>query len=375
MPDPDPVLTCGDGTMPNADNECVAAPVAADPTLALFATAQDSRDAAEAAGKMATDAEKAAMENSVKLTTEKVAGDSTAAMMNAQSILDAKRDAAQAVVNAQTALTNAETAQATATADHADNASLIAALDAAVMVAEMELEAAMKVADSKAALQGYVELVTGGKDADPQGDARSVATDVGMDIAMALLPAEDGAGVQHTHGTTGPSTTGQDAIAEELRVEMYNNLGMTWAMLVGDDKLMDSPLGTDRASVKVASVTGMTASKVHTTGALSATGGTGGGNKYADGDQTDDSNYMGIPGTVYCLGADCEVDEDNGKLVGSWYFTPTDPMMYYVKNPNADEAEMTPYTSELSLRDVRTLAGSHHQQRWNDVGRQHLRDR
>ena len=41
-----------------------------------------------------------------------------------------------------------------------------------------------------------------------------------------------------------------------------------------------------------------------------------------DGAETTGANYDGIPGTVYCLGTDCKVDS-NGKLAGSWYFTPT----------------------------------------------------
>ena len=338
-----PGLMCGAGTMENTEGtQCVATPVPADAIPGLYKAAHDARSAAEVAGKMATDAEKAAMENSVKLTTMPVAGDSTVAMMNAQAVLDAKRDADQAVVNAQTALTNAETAQMTVTANHADNASLIAALDAAVKVAKTQLAAAMKVADSKA-LQGYVDMVTGGKDADPQGTARSTATKVGMDIAMALLPtsSDAGSGVRVYHNS--PAAI-PDAVAKELRVEMDTNLGMTWAMVVGEDKLMDSRLGDNNANVKIASVAGMTASKLHGT-ALSDDGGPAGDGKYADGAITESSNYMGIPGDVYCLGADCEVDSD-GKLVGSWYFTPQHPKVYYIKNPVAAMAEATPYVAE-----------------------------
>ena len=55
---------------------------------------------------------------------------------------------------------------------------------------------------------------------------------------------------------------------------------------------------------------------------------------------------MGIPGTVYCLGDDCEVGADGtanaGKLVGSWYFSPTSPMVYYEKVGDA-----TDYSAEL----------------------------
>ncbi|MCY4231322.1 MAG: hypothetical protein OXF26_10725, partial [Alphaproteobacteria bacterium] len=51
--------------------------------------------------------------------------------------------------------------------------------------------------------------------------------------------------------------------------------------------------------------------------------------------------YKGIPGEIFCLGKDCEVDT-NGKLVGSWYFSPTSPMAYYTKN--ADDENYSPET-------------------------------
>ena len=46
--------------------------------------------------------------------------------------------------------------------------------------------------------------------------------------------------------------------------------------------------------------------------------------------ETPSANYDGIPGTVYCLGTDCKVDS-NGKLAGSWYFTPASTTLYYRK--------------------------------------------
>ena len=51
-------------------------------------------------------------------------------------------------------------------------------------------------------------------------------------------------------------------------------------------------------------------------------GGTDDTAKYADGVQFAGSFQKGIPGTAFCGGDDCEVDED-GDLTGSWYFTPT----------------------------------------------------
>ena len=69
------------------------------------------------------------------------------------------------------------------------------------------------------------------------------------------------------------------------------------------------------------------------------------GNTYADGFTSDGSTYRGIPGSIHCLGTDCEVDT-NGNLKGSWYFTPTSPMVDYVPHDRrrpgdtVDESEL-----------------------------------
>ena len=320
-------VTCGDGTM-EQDGQCVAMSAPADPVPGLFATAQDSKDAAEEAGMMAAGAEKTAMEKSGMLGTMQVAGDSSMAMMNAQAVLDAMGDADQAVMGAQRALDAAEAALATAEADHADNTTLIAALEDAGMVAGAQLKAAMEVADDDAALQMAVDEVTGGEGVVPQGTPRSVATMVGRDIAMSLVPNVDGSGnrARGTLANTGPP----DTTANELKVEEHDQMGMTWEMIVGKDNIMMSPLGQDRVSVPVASIMGMTASDVHA--GLTATDGENGSNMYADGSlTTNDATYNGIMGTVYCLGTDCEVDDD-GKLAGSWYFNPESDTNSYLKN-------------------------------------------
>ena len=52
-------------------------------------------------------------------------------------------------------------------------------------------------------------------------------------------------------------------------VKMSDQLGRTWAQIVGADNIMNSPIGTEagnrRASVMVASIAGMTATDVHAT--------------------------------------------------------------------------------------------------------------
>ena len=105
-------------------------------------------------------------------------------------------------------------------------------------------------------------------------------------------------------------------------VKMSDQLGHTWAQIVGADNIMNSPIGTtaserhggvDRRHDRFRRACSLTA------------------DTYADGAETlTSANYDGIPGTVYCLGTDCKVDS-NGKLAGSWYFTPASTTDYYRK--------------------------------------------
>ena len=65
----------------------------------------------------------------------------------------------------------------------------------------------------------------------------------------------------------------------------------------------------------------------------------------ADGATHATANYMGIAGTVRCLGSDCEVEND--KLVGSWYFHQTDAAStLYVRNPDRVAARTMAYVTE-----------------------------
>ena len=232
----DPDTTDPDTTDPDTTDPGTTEPAA--PTIgSLFATAQASRTDAADAGKAAADAGKAATENSGKLTTMTVAGDSATAMANAQAILQAQTDAGQAVMDAQQALDNANDAKAEAEAldaDHENRAILIAALDEAIKEAEAQVKAATAVRDGTA-LKMAVDAVTGGEDEDPQGTPRSIANAVGMDISMALLPNTTGGGTQVTHDDEAPA----GEIADELKFETHDHIGMTWAMIVGDADIVE----------------------------------------------------------------------------------------------------------------------------------------
>ena len=122
-----------------------------DPMAGLFATAQTARDDADAAAAAAAKAVEAAMKAGDGLTVTAVAGDSAMAKANAQAIMDAQAAAVQAVRDAQAALDSATTAKTEAEGvadDKEHKTSLIAALDAAIKVAEEQIVAATESRDS-----------------------------------------------------------------------------------------------------------------------------------------------------------------------------------------------------------------------------------
>ena len=349
---------CGGGSSMMEEPEVPEVPVTPPPPPApanlteLFAQAQNASAAAVSAGEAATAAQKSATDSAEKLTTMEVAGDSSAAMMNAHAILTAQSDAAQAVMDAKAALDSANAAKMAAediADDHPQKDALTAAIDAAIEEAEAQVKAATDIRDGDP-IKNAVAEVTGGEDADPQGTPRSIANIVGMDIAMALLPTSviDGTGTRHTHGTASPA----DTVADELKVEMDDRVGQTWAEIVGETtKMRIATSGTDTNEVDAASVDGMTLTSAATVTATDA---------FADDGLQVDATYKGIAGTIFCVGSDCTVTEnadDTGArdLGGSWYFTPTAPMERWLKNADETgyvaETLFTSYGYWLSVAD------------------------
>ena len=291
----------------------------------LFVTAQASSDAAGAAGEAAAKAVTDATEAS-KLTTLAVNGDSMVATANAQAILDAHYAAAKAVMDAQTALDNATDAMVHAAAlddDDASKASLVAALEAAIMMAESHLEAATENRDGEE-LEMAVESVKG---ADPEAEGYpTTPADLGKVVAMAIGEALGGETTDPGIARGEIATTVPDMATVMNAVRMNDHTGKTWAEIVGAAKISKMRIAdtaTTTKEVDVASIAGMTATDVHAT-ALTSDG------TYADGFQTtDNSDYNGILGTAICAGSDCVVGED-GKLAGSWFFTPMDGDAWYL---------------------------------------------
>ena len=270
---------------------------------------------------------------SAMIGTLAVDGNSSAAMTNAQKVLDARKSLQDALAAVETDRKEAMTAKSGLPAD-ADPAiakildKSIQAADAAITEAKAVLDAADSVSGS---LASYVKLVS---DADSETSPASIGKDVAMAVSAALAPTDsnNGAGLRVTHGTE----TGQDLAAEANRFQTDDHQGMTWAEIVGADNLTDrriatgAPPGSTRV-VKVASVAGMKAADVFGANHTLTDENKANGAETTDTDTgATNTTYMGIPGTVICGGADCDADT-GGTLTGSWYFTPASPTTPYVK--------------------------------------------
>ena len=264
---------------------------------------------AEDAGMAAADALESAEESEEMLTTTQVGGDSSKAMMNAQAILDAKDDVAQAVMDAEMAKMDAMAAKTAAGAipdGTAGKAQVIAALDAAIKVAEAEIKEATAIRDGRDLDDAVFEVVG----ANGKGTPRSKADSVGMDIAGSVKPSTDAGTTTaagralgtHTADITSDITSAGTfgAAAAGHKHQANNAQGMTWAMIVGEANVMMKRLGTITADgthtlgnqvLSVASLAGMTASGVTSTDLTTVN---------TDGGATT-GNYMGIPGAVFCL--------------------------------------------------------------------------
>ena len=304
---------------------------------AAFATAYNARTSATAAATAAMEAVMAAMEASGKITTRApgVAGNSATAQANAQAVLAAQTAANNAVNTANTAVQSAKDALVEAEALPADNPNrdtLISALKAAIEDAEGHAKAAAtsRGGDDDALAKAVKDVK--GDDPEAEGYPMTPAQhgrDVAMDVAMALVPADeaDGARQRGVHGVMEPEGTFVDDA-----VMMNDHQGHTWEEIVGADNVVEKRIGATTGGtevVKAASFAGMALDSI-TTDAPEV------GVEIDDGAQYNTADYMGIPGRVFCAGSDCMVEkgeEEDSKalLTGSWYFTPTNGNEWYVK--------------------------------------------
>lgn len=301
----------------------------------------------------AEQAKKDAIKYAGMIDTASVSGDSAMATANAQMVLDAEMAANDAIMDADDALQAAMTAKTSAEAlpeSDAGRAAAIAAAEEAIKQATAQKEAAMAIVDATElaaapidSLKGAVEAIKG---ADPTADGypkmpAAFGQEVAMAIGMALGPvsATTGGGTRVTDEGSEPTDT-TDPLMNA--VKMDDHQGMTWAEIVGADNIIDARIGATGGGttpVKAASVADMA---LGTTQAATAADTT-----ETDGTQIAGVSYMGIPGTAFCMGDDCRVEEvpdptaptttltNQRKLAGSWYFAPMSPMEYYVKAAGA----------------------------------------
>ncbi len=293
---------------------------------------QAAENKAMTAKEMAEGALKSAMKYDDMLMTTEVAGDSGAAMMAAQAILKAEMDVATALMDAEAAFTAAEAAQMKVMElpeNHPHKATLMTSADRAVENAEMYVDD-IKDISTGVELEAAVALVVG---TDKKGTPRSIANTVGEAIAGALAQANT---ARHPHTTTGPAAE----IIAAHKLVMDDSRGNTWEEIVMNrgGSVVRMPIGSSNAGVKVSSVAGMETAKLWADATQRPSEG-------ADGVAVSDAaSYMGIPGTVHCLGTDCKVT--GGKLDGSWYFAPTAPATHWVRNTDNATRVAMPYVAD-----------------------------
>jgi hypothetical protein len=249
-----------------------------------------------------------AMKYSAMIGTLASDGNSMAAMNNAAMVLKAKSDLETAIMDAETDKMEADAAKA-----DTEDADVIKALDAAIMKAGTEIEAAQAVLDGDD-LAMYVDMVTGGDDADPMGTPESVGKGVAMAVAMALAPASstNGLGARLNPDTSTPPASQilagampANTVKDENKFETDNHQGMTWMEITGASKKMRmATAANDTVEVYVSSVADMALPSTDTVTAANT--------NENDGIQYGTS-YKGIPGTVICAGTDCKIEavEDN----------------------------------------------------------------
>ena len=329
--------SCPSGQVGTPPNCVTPGPSVAD----LFETAQNARDAAEDAVKTAMDSVDDAEKYSAMINADKVRGDSMMAQANAQKVLDAQTAVTGAVTAAETAVS--ELTQADKDADKHNNDALDNAIAAAMKVAEQAVKDA-KTQAGRSDLETFVANVTGTDKKKPITAAdRGTMVAEAVGGALAADSPTDGSGervvFQVSIDPNETVTTETDYRPEgEAKYEMNDHQGMTWEQIVGSGNVMDKRVSTSETStkiVKASSVSGMTL----TTGDLSAATEVATGTQHGTLERTSSILYEGIPGMVFCQGADCKIESvttgENAttkkKLTGSWYFTPGEPKEWYLR--------------------------------------------
>lgn len=340
---------CGGGSTSTTTPDPTPDPVPPPPTgpsaADLFVVAQDSRAAADAAVEDAGQAVKDAVKYAGMLTAQAVDGESAMATMNAQMILDAEMAGNDAVMAAEQALEDVEEAKTAAMGldDSATKTSLLAALDSAIAHAKSQIMAAKEARDVNPVDDATPPVAT--TDVDSLKEAVALVKGPNpLADGYPMMPAARGKAVATSVKTALGSaniTAGAAISAAPDHATLMNNgssiMAMTWAMIVGEDNVMDvrqlDATDAEIDQVKAMSVMGSMASDLLDTGSLPTDSDTSAaGIQNSDGDLFD-ASYMGIDGTVFCAGSDCGRSAE-GNLTGSWYFTPDSTTLLYVADPD-----------------------------------------
>jgi hypothetical protein len=259
------------------------------------------------------------MDLSAKLTVLAVLGDSGAAMMNAETVLDAKPTIGSALADAKEALMDAQAALDGANADQTTE------LNKVIDTIEMrikEIDAILNGDD----LENYVEIVTG---TDP--DEPKTAADAGLVVAKSIenaLTRIDGFDILEDNVTDNGriDTARKDDPTKGAHKDDHK--GMSWSDIFD---VVDKRIASGLAAITVVPATSADGTEVtdNVTDPTFACE-TAGAGECADGSQ-EPGTFSGITGMYFCEGGKCAVEGtgDAAKLTGGWYFYPTSSDDYY----------------------------------------------
>ena len=281
----------------------------------------DALKAGQKAVSTATQSKKDAAKYVVMLSALSVEGESADAVTNAQKVLDAESMLAADIKAAEDEVTAAKAARADVSGDDLDT------LNADIMEAEADIKAAKE--DLKAVMDDAdmirVSSTAPFKNAAYHGD--KAAQEIGK---LIMVDPSEGADDATIRVMTREGMPAKPTFIDD------NGTGMTFSEIVGGAMMKDLTDGSENRNRQVVSIAGMDPAKVWVGEASPPSIATDNGEAVP---ASTNPTYKGIPGSVYCLGT-CTTED--GKLKGSWYFTPTSPMAKYVMK---DEA--TTYSEEM----------------------------
>ena len=287
----------------------------------LYTMVQMQRNAASQAAEDGKDAATQATDYVGKRSAQAANGESETARDNSQKVLDGGTDATDAVTAAKAAKDALELLD-TEGIDAAHKAELDQAIEDAVEYVDDQIAAAEA---SETTAEGHVATVEGLDEDDPITPADNALT-VAMSVNTALLATI-------ATGTVDANTAAP--MGAVLRNDADDIDARNWAEIAGASNIMKVRrlVGSAIAEVDAMSVAGGVAMDLLATGQNLPTD----DDDTAAGIQNNDgsmfvASYKGIPGAVFCAGADCG-QSVAGALTGSWYFAPTASMELYVSNP------------------------------------------